>query len=466
MLRAVLKVARAQLTKTPKTAVVSPARILSTPTVKKISKMPGRFYHQDYSQYSKREEFDFKKIVLGAVVGGVSAGLYIAHDYVQAKKGIKKRSPEKPLTGLDFLYMKIKKDEKLRRELGLIPDKLFAAGKIAMDEEKSPDKWFDKLLLVTPNASEMQLYSEVAEIYYSKGEIDKALKFWEHITESENMIKFYSKAAEAYFNKQEFTAAEDCWKKAKVPMGEKYALLGKACYEKKALSQAATFLENARRENYISNEILIQLGHIHLTKHNPKYPHNVEHSEALELFKKTQEFNKDVCQDAMTLNEIGVCIFMNALALQNKDFENQQLSAISYFEKAAVLSPSDSVIAMNLEIAKTLNSTPTYGYPHQYLQCTDSKPTPMFDAINMELKRYSTMTITSSDVGFGITPTFNDKGGFSGVSPVITTTDHSMNVPRHENIIAINKLADLKLKQRLMQKNSVTFVNQVLVRSI
>ena len=107
-------------------------------------------------------------------------------------------------------------------------------------------------------------------------------------------------------------------------------------------------------------------------------------------------------------------------------------------------------------MVKLLNEYPTYGYPHCYLQCKEGEPTAMLGAVKYELIRHKTKTVESSgsEVGLGVTPAYNTKGNFSGVSPVITATGAttSTEVERCANIIALGKLAKLELQQALEEK--------------
>lgn len=442
-------------------------------------------HHKEKQDYRGEDVERLQKlrqtVLIATGIATVVAGAYVAHDYDEAKKGTKKRDSDKPLSRLDFLYIAMAKDEKERRELGLIPSTLFEAGRRAFTNGEKPEKWFDKMLLVLPSSIELPLYNGVAEFYFAHHQTKKAIQFLEHITESENMSPHYTKAAEACFKRQEFTEAEAYWKKAKVPMNAKFALIGNAYFEQENFTEALKYWEQAelkdipahyarvgqayfeqnnidqaifcwekaRQNGHQSSEMLMQLGHIYLKKQENK------HSEAFELFKLSLKLERDnpiinIQNVAISMNEMGVCLFMSALALQNKRFKEQQLNAILFLEGAASLSPGDSVIAMNLEIVKQLNETPVYGFPHRYLQCKVGEPTAMFNAIKQELIHYKTQTVNGSGVGTGVGLTYGNNG--SSPTIVTTSTSCSMEVPRYENVLALDKLATLEMRQLHKQK--------------
>lgn len=438
----------------------------STPLLPQILLPPRSFSSYargSFEMGARHLRYSSKKLAIATGISTIAAGVYIAQDFQKAKKGTKKRDPEKPLTGLDFLYIKIARDEKTRRDLGLLPAKLFEAGQQAVKKGEKPDKWFNEMLLVTPSADELPLYREIAEFYYTEGNIKNALSFWEHIIEPENMSPYFDRVAEGYLKTKHLREAEAFWLKAKVPMGEKYYMLGQASFGTQNVQGAIEYWEKARKEGYQSFEMFMQLGQFYLVKHEKNHP------ESLELFKsafriKTGTSGIDTAHTAISLNEMGVCIFMNALAHQNSNFKDQQCTAIDCFKQAAALLPDNAVVAMNLEIAKQLNETPVYGYPHRYLVCKAGEPTSMLNAIKKELTHYQTKTASGlgTGIGFGSTTTY-DNNGNSATSPtmVVTTTSCSMEVPRYENIIALNRLADIELQQRLKQKPSASVAEAV-----
>src|SRR5437899_2082199 len=129
--------------------------------------LPSRTLFRRPIEYNYRDDESRKisQLAIAASAASVVAGAYVAHDYCQAITGTKKRGYKEPLTALDFLYVALAKDDDERRKLGLIPEKLFEAGQFAIKSGKNPDKWFRKMLSVTPTASEWPLYNKVAEYY-------------------------------------------------------------------------------------------------------------------------------------------------------------------------------------------------------------------------------------------------------------------------------------------------------------
>lgn len=410
------------------------------------------------SFHSSQEVRNSDHIVIasGVMAATAAAGAFVIRDYNQAKNGTKVRDPNAPLNPLDFLYVTIERDEKKRRKLGLIPEKLFKAGQNAISNGENPDKWFKKMLSVTPNFDELPFYEQAANIYLAQEKMEEYLEFCEHIhiTEPEKLAPYYEIAGNVYFKNKFLQEAETNWMKAKLSdMPKRYAYLAKAYREQNNVERAIFYFEEARKLGYQPPEVLIELAHVYL-KINPN-----THSQALELFKISLSMQNDR-DKAIALNEMGVCIVMSAVANTNQ-FNDLQLTAINYFKQAAQLFPDDDVIKLNLEITMRLNKYAVYGKPHEFLQCAFGKPTSMFEAVKSELERYKTKKVSSTGtgVGVGVAPTYNN--GSFGLSPVVTSTDvtYSMNVPVPANAYILAKLEKLKLKHMLATEGHNTTAN-------
>jgi hypothetical protein len=150
---------------------------------------------------------------------------------------------------------------------------------------------------------------------------------------------------------------------------------------------------------------------------------------------------------------------MNAITWQRQEkFYEVRLKAITCFEEALKLNPSDEIAMKNLEVVRVLNDRPHYGRPHEYLKPVSDKPTFIFNAIMLGLERNRTGASLDWGMGYNTSsPVFDRKGNYKGESdagfvPTVTQRDE-VRIPNEE---AIKDLLTLRMRwseQELSKKS-------------